>query len=341
MTIQEDFLDTTRQRQFQLLRFDASLRRAADETLAELERELSTLVASTEFGVRASTVKSRQEQLLKDGRDAIRTSYSKMAREHLKQLDQLSSDEIDWVNESTLLVLGAAGVTALKQKTIPMNEIKGIVDDSVIQGRTMKQWWSQIAGGTVEAFNAAIREGVSLGEQGTALAQRIKGGTRQGEPIIGMMQRAQRNAHSIIRTGTQMVANKARLLAYKANPNVKGVTQISVFDSRTSKICIAYGGRKWDLDLKPIGHNLKWLNGPPRHINCRSSAAPLYDLDEDVDDKTFDVWLKGKNKKFQNELLGVGRAELWRDDKITLTELVNPIGRPLTLDQLKELNSIT
>lgn len=50
---------------------------------------------------------------------------------------------------------------------------------------------------------------------------------------------------------------------------------------------------------------------------------------------TFSDWLKDKSESFQNEMLGPGRAELFREGKITLTDLVNQNGRPLTLDQLR------
>jgi hypothetical protein len=34
-------------------------------------------------------------------------------------------------------------------------------------------------------------------------------------------------------------------------------------------------------------------------------------------------------------MLGKGRAQLWRDGKITLSQLLNAEGAPLTLAQLK------
>jgi hypothetical protein len=45
--------------------------------------------------------------------------------------------------------------------------------------------------------------------------------------------------------------------------------------------------------------------------------------------------LKRKGVEYQNEVLGVGRADLWRAGKITLRDLVSGSGNPLTLDQLR------
>jgi len=50
----------------------------------------------------------------------------------------------------------------------------------------------------------------------------------------------------------------------------------------------------------------------------------------------FGDWLKGKDTAFQNDLLGKGRAQLWRDGKIGLVDLINQDARPLSLAELKE-----
>jgi hypothetical protein len=54
-------------------------------------------------------------------------------------------------------------------------------------------------------------------------------------------------------------------------------------------------------------------------------------------EQTLEEWLQGKSAGFQDELLGRGRGKLFRDQKITLTDLVDQRGRPLTIDQLEEL----
>lgn len=50
----------------------------------------------------------------------------------------------------------------------------------------------------------------------------------------------------------------------------------------------------------------------------------------------FEDWLGTKSKSFQDETLGPGRAELWREDKITMTEMLDQRGRPLSLEDLKK-----
>ena len=52
-------------------------------------------------------------------------------------------------------------------------------------------------------------------------------------------------------------------------------------------------------------------------------------------DLTFDQFLKNKPPAFADEMLGKGRADLWRSGKITLSQLLDQRGNPLTLTQLE------
>jgi hypothetical protein len=52
-------------------------------------------------------------------------------------------------------------------------------------------------------------------------------------------------------------------------------------------------------------------------------------------DITFAEFLKGKPAAYVDDLLGPGRADLWRKGKITLQQLVDGSGRELTLKELR------
>lgn len=49
---------------------------------------------------------------------------------------------------------------------------------------------------------------------------------------------------------------------------------------------------------------------------------------------TFGEWLKNKSPAFQDDLLGKGRAELWRGGKVSISEMTDQDNRPLTLAEL-------
>jgi len=90
-------------------------------------------------------------------------------------------------------------------------------------------------------------------------------------------------------------------------------------------------------------------NGIITH-NCRSVWVPLVKSVKGLDvgtrfsevgfikaNTTMDEFLKMKTKEQQDDMLGKGKADLWRSGKITLSDLVNQRSRPLTLAELKKL----
>jgi hypothetical protein len=50
---------------------------------------------------------------------------------------------------------------------------------------------------------------------------------------------------------------------------------------------------------------------------------------------TFESWLESRTAEQQDEQLGAGRAGLWREGKITLQQLLDMRGNPLSAQQLE------
>ena len=94
---------------------------------------------------------------------------------------------------------------------------------------------------------------------------------------------------------------------------------------------------------------------PPAHFNCRSSTSPVtkswrelgFDIDElppatrasmngqVPSDQTYDGFLRGQDKGFQEEVLGKRKAELFRGGLKT-DRFVDKSGKEYTLDQLRK-----
>jgi hypothetical protein len=51
---------------------------------------------------------------------------------------------------------------------------------------------------------------------------------------------------------------------------------------------------------------------------------------------TYGEWLAGQSDSIQNEALGIGKAQLFRDGKINVGDFVNNEGRILTLNELQK-----
>lgn len=240
----------------------------------------------------------------------------------------------------------------------PEDVVSKIANSSLIQGATLGQWWQKLNDTTQFDLERTIKNGVLLGQTNREIAKSIVGnGTDKGpEPLS----KARRDAVAVTRTGVQTIANEARLATYEENSNViKAIQWVSTLDGRTSDICIARAGKTWTFPkFKPIGHDIPWNGGPPAHWACRSTTIPITKTFAEIDgedkvepnlspttrssmdgqvaaDLTFDQFLKSKPVAFADEMLGKGRAQLWREGKITLSQLLSAQGTPLTLAQLK------
>lgn len=257
--------------------------------------------------------------------------------------------------EATYMQAALQGVGITDAALPARSTLQAIADSALVQGATIKDWFSRLSNTLRFDIERAVKVGVSLGQTNRQIADSIIGmGDKGPQPIA----KARRDANAITRTAVQTIANDARLAFYGENPDyIKAVQWVSTLDSRTSDICIARSGKTWSFpDFEPQGHKIPWNGGPPAHWACRSTVIPILKtlremgIDRDnfqqttrasmdgqvAADITFDDFLKGKPKEFADQMLGKGRAELWREGKITLSELLNAKGQPLTLTQLAE-----
>lgn len=268
-----------------------------------------------------------------------------------KDFKELARQEVDYTQKAYNSVIGID----LFKNIPPESAMSSILNTSLIQGATANQWLDRLNESQIffigniinEETQKQIRLGMTLGETNYSIAERVS----------FQLNASMREAQKIVITATSSIANQARMEFYSANDEViKGYQSIAVLDGKTSDVCIAYSGQKYDNNLKPIGGKQLPYKQTPRHFNCRSTHVPILktwkelgiDLDElptgtqssDAgylpQDYTFNDFLKTKTKDYQDKVLGVGRAQLWRDGKITLSQLVNQQGKSLTLKELKE-----
>jgi len=295
--------------------------------------------------------KARMNQLLADVRELVAERYGHLQTTLFDDLKDLAQQETRWVLSSTNSAVGVD----LMRSLAPSATLKALVDTGLFQGAPLADWLERQGADTAFRFANEIRLGVAAGETNARIVQRIGGSTRKG--LVGVVETSRRNADALVRTATQTVSARARNLTWQANDDiVKGKQQVSTLDGRTTDTCIAYAGASWNLENKPInGTKLPYNGGVPRHWNCRSTEIPVLktfrELGLDADeftpttrasmdgqvaaDLTFGDFLAGKSSAFQNEVLGKGKADLWRAGKITLQQLLDQRGNPLTLDQLR------
>lgn len=331
--------------QLDVFRLAARKRAEILRRLARMEKELVDKLAS---GNLKRGQKRNFARFLKEADEIIKRHYSQALLE--LDLPQISETIAQVTANDLSIVLGPLAPD-IKLPTADFHA--AVASEAMTNGVPQAEWWARQAVSTQQAFAAALRQGLASNETNQQLIKRVAGDKGVG----GVLNLARHQTAALVQTGVSSVANTARLATFRNNSDiVLGVRQVSTLDSHTSDICIAYSGQAWDLDGKPIrGSTLAFNGGPPRHFNCRSVLVPILktfrQLGLDVDElkattrasdegqiaanTTFDAFLKRKSQGYQDEVLGVGRADLWRAGKITLRDLVSGDGRPLTLRELR------
>ncbi len=324
-----------------LIRLEGSYDRATIRLLKEMEAELIKRLQKREL---TSISRQRLLDLLAETKSVIAQTYVQIRKN--VDLPALAEVQAAAVGGAVQAAVGARLTVGIPSTTT----LGAMLSDLLIQGAPSKDWWDRQAGDTQFRFSNLVRQGIALGDTNAQIVAKLRNGDGPNPPII---ETSRRNAEALVRTSIQTVANATRKEVFDANPEViQGYRQLSTLDGRTTDICIAYSGAEWDLQGNGInGTTLPFNGGPPRHWNCRSVLVPIVrdlpglpafrgstraSMDGPVRaDITFSEWLKDKPKAFQDDLLGVGKADLWRDGKITLQQLLNQKGRPLTLDELR------
>lgn len=341
-------LDAIIARSAALLRVEASYRRDIVRLLLDAQDEILKRLIAADATL---TQRARLNALLADVRRLLGETYDSIAARMAQHTLELLQAEALW----TVTGINRAIGVDLLAKVADLNTLREIAGDLLIQGAPSAEWWSRQAQDTAFRFTTELRLGIAQQETIAELVRRIRGAPAKG--IAGVMPVSRRNAEALVRSSVATAQNAARLATYRANADVlTGVQQISTLDGRTTPVCIAYSGAAWKLDEKhtPIPPNtLPFIspNGPttgtPRHWNCRSTLMPVVDLaglppgmrasmDGPVAaDLSFADWLRGKPRDFQDDLLGRGRADLWRRGRISLQELLDATGRELTLEELR------
>lgn len=341
--IEQQIADDLLTHAIDLFRLDASLRNTALDLLQQLQKKLRTKLS---VGNLTAFSKDATQRLLAETSAIIDNYYRQIKQKSDEALNALPEIEAQAVRDA---LVGVGYATALA----PPVHFATAMTDVMIQGAPSAEWWSRQSTDTKFRFANTLRQGIVQGKTN----QQIIGDVLGRGPGQGVLEVSRRNAAALVQTSVQTVANVARLESFAQNADVvKGVKQISTLDSHTTDICIAYSGMAWTLEGKPIqGNKLAFNGGPPRHWNCRSLLVPITksfkELGLNVPEKvvstrasvdgqisagtTFDDFLKRKGKVFQDEILGLGRAQLWRDKKITLQQLLDLQGNPLSLAELQ------
>jgi SPP1 gp7 family putative phage head morphogenesis protein len=348
----QTLVDLYIERAVDLLRLEAGTRDKVLVFLDELQPELVGLIARIDpTGVGAAAQGARLSRLLTEVRSSVKGTYRDISTLMAREIREVVDVEATWtasaINSSIGIDFADAGITR--------ESLANLVSDVLIQGAPSKEWWSRQAGGLAQAFADQMRQGIVLGESNADLVARLRGKTG----VRGIMDISKSSAERIVRSSVQTAANVGRASTYANNADI--ITDVqwhATLDTRTSIMCLARDGHKYtnDADHAPKDDGPPWDVGPGAlHWNCRSTSIPVLASWEslgidaaEVPDTTrasmdgqvaatttFTTWLAKQSAARQDTILGAGKAQLYRDGKIAVRDLLDQNGRPLTTEQLR------
>lgn len=333
--INDDLANEILSRELNLNRYDASLRNRSIEVLRELEDKIQTILR----GNLSTFNRTELNEKLRLVREAINDSYEQIAELTAEELGTVAVKEADFLQET---VNELTKVELFNEKP-SASQLISLAVNAVVQGAILANWWKRQAADTYFRISTQARIGYGSSQNNIA------------DQVSMQMTTGRRNADALIKTAVHTVSSLSRERMYKDNSGVmKGKVYVAVLDNRTSIQCIAYDGSTYDMDNKPIGKKSLPYRELPAHFNCRSIYMPILKSFKEIgsdypempkstrssmdgqvpEETTFKDFLDRKGVAFQDEVLGKGKAKLWRDGKITLQQLLDQSGNPIPLKEL-------
>ena len=329
--------------QLEINRYTGSLQNDVAVLLEQVANDINEKLGARNL---TSYRKESLNKKINDLKEIIKDFYGKFSDQLNLELIDFADAETSWTIASINELAGGSLLRSVATKGV----IAALLKERPFDGAVLDDWIKRQSQDAQFRITQALRIGITQSETNQQIVKRLI-----GEPDSAI-EITKRNAQSLVRTAVMHISESARDATFKANSDIiKGYISIATLDSRTTLICAAYDGLKWSLDKKPIGHDKPFIP-IPRHWGCRSVYAPFtkpfkemglpFDdfrpsirssIDGEIGaDIKFNEFLKSKPREWIDEYLGKGRADLYLKNKLTLTQLLDQRGNPLTLKELKE-----
>ena len=301
----------------------------------------------------------RQEKLLAQIRDIISEIHDDATGVLRKELSDLAQYEGEF---QLNLLQRSVGVT-VDFASVSADQIVAAATSKPFQGKYLKEWGQDLPASTLRRVRDAVRLGIVEQRTTAEIVRDLRGTRRQGYKD-GLLAIDKRNAEAVVRTAVNHTANAARQRLYDRNKRlIKGVQILATLDTRTSKTCmradnrvaIGEGYSRSDFsegtlfleDLPDMTNESR----PAFHMNCRTTTTPVLrsltelglkevkstraSMDGQVpSDMTYSDWLKKQSEDVQDDVLGKGKADLFRKGE-PIERFINEKGKEVTLDQLR------
>jgi SPP1 gp7 family putative phage head morphogenesis protein len=333
-------------------RIGALLDKTEQDVRHQLELRLAKMVQQgVDFGPDTT---SRLKVLEASLRELRGVAWREVEEVWTTELQGLAKAEAKFLDSAFKENLGVVVETALP----PLSRLASILGSNPFEGKVLKDWAATLAKGDIERMMAQIRIGLTQGETMDAITRRLLG-SGPFDGLDGVLSIARKHAESVTRTAVQHISNEARSMYFEANEDlIEEEMFVATLDGRTTAICRANDGT-----IHPVGEGPQ----PPLHWNCRSLRVAVFNqtligdrpakawLEKDMEgltkdeqrelkrrltgrvpaNTTYQQFLERQTADFQKEVLGVTKAELFRNGGLKLDKFVDMnSGREFTLEQL-------
>lgn len=316
------------------------------DLLAKLEAQLKRVRSR---GWRASERRLKQLEDMFVALDGIlREGMGEAYRSLASELYSFSKIDAAWQARVVERAVGSqvAGMIGVDFVTPPPQLLRSIVVSRPFQGKHLREHFATMTRNVREGYRSAVRIGMAQGESVDTIARRVAGS--QGFKGGQVIPKARREMRATVRTAVNHVSTHAREETYQANDDViKSVQYVATLDARTTDICASLDGKEFNIGEGPR---------PPMHHQCRSTTVPVtkswkelgIDLKEAPPgtrasmngqvpaETTYGSWLKRQPASVQNEVLGAGRAKLFRDG-MPIEKFVDSEYRSIPLAELEKI----
>ena len=331
-----------------IARLDAGERGKVFAMLDRLQADLTTLLSTR---VLSEMGKAQTSALLKEVTALIQEAYTEVQLDIAATLSGLAPVQAD---ATAGAIEGVLNITLGSSSVPSATYLETLASNVLIDGSPVKAWFSRQAGDVNFRFAAELRKGLVAGESNQQIISRVVG----TKDVPGIMPIARKNAAALVQTSVQTVANEARLATFRKNSDIiSGVQWSATLDSHSCLACSAADYMEWDLEGNPISGNTLPFEAPPKHLNCRCALLPVLKPMSEISGGAlpdipkngprastdgpqapgtdFAKWFASRSEAQQNEQFGPARAQMFRDGKLTLRDMLDQSGNPLTISQLR------
>ncbi len=324
-----DYLDGQIKHAVYLLRYSEGLAHKLIAKMNDLDRAFIKELRSNELWL-SEFEKGRLTGIIKGLKEANKAAHETVGLAYKNEALDFVDYEAAWAAKHFKESMGLAHFGG-----IATSQIAAIVSSSKFVGAIP---YGSIDEHLKELFDSKFRVSKSILERGFIqglnehdIAKQLMG-TAKFNYSNGAFERYRRTLKAFVRTATTKLANEAKdAVAMQDADLYVGRQWSSVLDSRTSPICRANSNKIYPLEE---GWRL------PAHVNCRSVWIYVpKDERYRVDSPSYNEWLERQPKAVQDDILGVDRANAFRDG-VHVDKFIDKSGKTLTLKELRALDVV-